>query len=55
MLQELIGQGVKVTACRTCIAARGLTEDELIDGVQIGTTVGNLAKWVKESQKILSY
>ncbi|UCD26771.1 MAG: DsrE family protein [Candidatus Bathyarchaeota archaeon] len=55
MLKELIGQGVKAIACRTCIAARGLTQDELIEGVQIGTTVGTLAKWVKESQKVLSY
>ncbi len=55
MLTDLIEQGVEVVACRTCVAARGLTQDELIEGVQIGTTVGNLAKWVKESQKVLSY
>jgi uncharacterized protein involved in oxidation of intracellular sulfur len=55
MLRDLIGQGVQVVACRTCIAARGLTQPELIEGAQIGTTVGHLAKWVKESQKILSY
>lgn len=55
MLRELIGQDVEVVACRTCVAARGLTRGELVEGVQIGTTVGNLAKWVKESQKVLSY
>ena len=55
MLKELIGQGIEVVACRTCIAARGLTTLELIEGVKIGTTVGNLAKWVKESQKVVSY
>ncbi len=55
MLKELIRQGVQVVACRTCMAARGLIQSELIEGVQVGTTVGNLAKWVKESQKILSY
>lgn len=55
MLRELIGQGIDVIACKKCVAARGLTQDELIEGVHVGTTVGNLAKWVKESQKILSY
>ena len=55
MLKELIGKGIEVIACRTCIAARGLIKGDLIEGVQIGTTVGNLAKWVKESQKVLSY
>jgi uncharacterized protein involved in oxidation of intracellular sulfur len=55
MLEDLIGHGVDVVACKTCVAARGLSQDELIEGVQVGTTVGNLAKWVKESQKVLSY
>jgi len=55
MLKELIEQGVPVVACRTCINARGLTQEDLIQGAQVGTTVGNLAQWVKESQKILSF
>jgi len=55
MLKELVEQGVNVVACRICISARGLTEGELIKGAQIGTTFGNLAKWVKESQKVLTF
>lgn len=55
MLTELIAQGVEVKACRTCISARGLAQDELIAGVEIGTTVGTLAKWIKKSQKVLSF
>jgi uncharacterized protein involved in oxidation of intracellular sulfur len=54
MLKDLIEHGVEVVTCRTCVAARGLT-GELIEGVRNGTTVGNLAKWVKESDKVLSY
>jgi uncharacterized protein involved in oxidation of intracellular sulfur len=54
MLLELIEQGATVIACRTCISARGLIQNDLIEGAKIGTTVGDLAKWVKESQKILS-
>jgi uncharacterized protein involved in oxidation of intracellular sulfur len=54
MLKEMMDQGSAVIACRTCVAARGLTEADLIDGVKIGTTVGDLARWVKESQKVLS-
>ena len=55
MLRALIQKGVKVVACRTCVAARGLTQEELIDHVVVGTTVGDLAKWVKESQKVLTF
>ena len=55
MLKDLIKKGVKVVACYICISARGLTQDELIDGVVVGSTVDDLAKWVKESQKVLSF
>ena len=55
MLKELVEQGVEVVACRTCINARGLTQQDLIEGVRVGTTVGDLAQWVKESQKVLSF
>lgn len=55
MLKELIDQGSEVIACRTCVGARGLTQSDLIDGVKVGTTTGNLARWVKESQKVLSF
>ena len=55
MLRDLIQKGVEVIACNTCTSARGITQNELIEGVEIGSTVGNLAKWVKESQKVLSY
>jgi uncharacterized protein involved in oxidation of intracellular sulfur len=55
MLGELIGQGVEVIACRTCISTRGLIQEDLVEGVKVGTTVGDLAKWVKESQKIVTF
>lgn len=55
MLKELVGQGMPIVACRTCINARGLTQGELIEGVRVGTTVGDLAEWIKTSQKALSF
>jgi len=55
MLTELIDQGVQVVVCRTCINARGLTQEDLVEGARVGTTAGDLAQWVKESQKILSF
>lgn len=55
MLRELVEQKVEVVVCRTCVNARGLTQEDLIEGVRVGTTVGDLAQWVKESQKVLSF
>lgn len=55
MLKDLITNGVNVVACRTCVNSRGLAAAELIEGARVGTTSGDLAKWVKESQKILTF
>jgi len=55
MLKELVDSGVEVVACRTCIGARGLSQQELVEGVRVGTTVGDLVGWVKTSQKVLSF
>lgn len=55
MLKELIEKGVEVVACVTCTDARGLTQKDLVEGVRIGTTVQDLARWVKESEKVLSF
>ena len=54
-LQDLVKHHVEVAACRTCLSARGLTQQDLIEGVRVGTTTGDLAQWVKESQKVLSF
>lgn len=55
MLNELIKKGVLVIACHTCVSARGLNQSELIEGIRVGSTVGDLAKWVKESQKVVTF
>ena len=55
MLKNLIKKGALVVACRTCVSARGLSQSELIEGARVGSTVGDLAKWVKKSQKVVSF
>lgn len=53
-LKDLISQKVKIVACGTCLRARGLNQEDLIEGIEIGTMM-MLAHWIKESQKILSF
>jgi len=53
-LRDLVSQKVKISACGTCIRARGLTKEDLIEGIEIGTMM-MLAQWIKESQKVLSF
>jgi uncharacterized protein involved in oxidation of intracellular sulfur len=54
MLQELVQHRSNVVVCRTCIGARGLKEEDLIQGVKVGTMM-DLAKWVEASQKLLTF
>jgi uncharacterized protein involved in oxidation of intracellular sulfur len=54
MLCDLIKAGATVRACGTCLKARALGEEDLIEGVGVGTMM-ELAKWVKESRVVLSF
>lgn len=54
MLRELIGRGAKVKACGTCMKARGMNTEELLEGVEIGKML-DLANWTKESQKVITF
>ncbi len=54
MLIDLIKIGVKVRACGTCLKARGLNSNDLVEGVEVGTIM-ILANWVKESRVVLSF
>ena len=54
MLRDLLGRDVKVSACGTCMNARGLTPGDLVEGVEKGTMM-ILAKWVKGSKTVLSF
>jgi uncharacterized protein involved in oxidation of intracellular sulfur len=53
MLKPVLRKG-SVMACRTCMEARGLTEEDLMDGV-IKTRLGDLAQLTLEADKVLVY
>lgn len=54
MLTDFIVGGGNVQACGTCLKARGLSTEDLIGGVEIGTMMG-VARWVEESRVVLSF
>jgi len=53
ILKPLVRNGC-VMACRTCLAARGFTQADLIDGV-LETRLGDLAQLTLEADKVLVY
>ncbi len=54
MLTEFVNKEGSVQACGTCLNARGLSQNELVDGVEVGTMI-KLAKWVTDSRKVLTF
>lgn len=54
MLKDLVSKGIIIKACGTCCKARGLSQDELIEGVEIGRMV-DLARWTCESDGVVSF
>jgi len=54
MLTDLVGKGANVRACGTCLKSRGLSGEDLVAGVEIGTMM-ELAEWTKESRVVLSF
>ena len=53
-LKDIVSRGGTVKACGTCIKARGIKAEELVDGVQVGRML-ELADWIKESDKVLTF
>lgn len=54
MLGALIEKGVEVKSCLTCTSARGLVQEDFIEGALIGKTI-DLARWVHEGEKVMVF
>jgi len=54
MLMLLLNQDVPVHACGTCMDARGLTQDVMVEGI-VKSTMQNLVDWTKGSDKVVTF
>jgi len=53
-LAELLGKGVRITACRVCAELRGVKSEMLPKGVEIGG-IYDLADMVAESDVVINF
>ncbi|MFB0560593.1 MAG: DsrE/DsrF/TusD sulfur relay family protein [Candidatus Lokiarchaeia archaeon] len=51
-LQNVLDEGGKLRVCGVCCTARGITQEELIDGAEIAT-MESLVEWMKESDQTI--
>lgn len=54
MLADVISRGAEVRACLTCANARGLRQEDYIEGAMIGKTL-DLAHWIKEGGQVMVF
>ena len=54
LTKELLAKDVLFVACSTCIDSCGISKEKMIDGITPGF-MRDLAKWVKESDKVLTF
>lgn len=54
MLKSVLGKNGKVKACGGCSEARGISELELIEGVEI-SNMKEFANWTVEADKVLTF
>ena len=54
MLSSILRRGAQVLVCGTCIDSRGISQDQLVEGVERGTMKA-LATWIAESQRVVSF
>jgi uncharacterized protein involved in oxidation of intracellular sulfur len=54
MVRSVVRKGADVGACGTCMDARGLTEEELLDGVH-RSTMDELGAWTLEADKVVVF
>jgi sulfur relay (sulfurtransferase) complex TusBCD TusD component (DsrE family) len=54
MIKDLLSKGVEIRSCITCTKARGLTQDDYVEGTVVGMTI-DLARWIKDSDKVLNF
>jgi uncharacterized protein involved in oxidation of intracellular sulfur len=54
MLKGFLRHGGQIACCGTCLDARGLTEDQLIEGAP-RSTMEELALWTVEADEVLTF
>jgi len=54
MLKGLVGRAT-VSACSSCMDARGIKNEDLTEGVGRGSTTPQLAEWVAAGNKVLVF
>ncbi|WP_421078293.1 DsrE family protein [Methanothermococcus sp. Ax23] len=54
MIKDLMDKGMNVAACSTCANARGIYEEDVIEGCKIGSLTNDLSKYIADSDRVIT-
>lgn len=54
MLKGILVKGVEIGVCGTCMDARGIGDDDLVEGTR-RSTMDELARWTVQADKVLVF
>lgn len=54
MTKVLVAKGAKIGVCGTCMDARGITAEALVDGAR-RSTMDELTTWTQEADKVIVF
>lgn len=54
LLRACLLEGAKIKLCGVCARERGVTQEEILEGIEIAT-MRDLVQWVVESDKVVSF
>jgi len=54
MLRSLVGHGVAIGACGSCMDARGMVEDDLLGGIH-RSSMAELTEWTAAADKVITW
>ncbi|XRP96217.1 DsrE/DsrF/TusD sulfur relay family protein [Methanocaldococcus sp. 16A] len=52
--RNLMEKGLKVAACSTCANARGIYEEDAIEGCKIGSLTNDLSQFIADSDRVIT-
>jgi tRNA 2-thiouridine synthesizing protein D len=53
MMEDMMGRGLQVAACRTCSIARGYGPDDLVEGAVFGKLIEDYIKMTTRSDRLV--
>ncbi len=54
MVSSVLRKGAEVGCCGTCLDARGIADDQLVDGAR-RSTMDELTDWTLEAERIITF